>query len=158
MEINVSTEINCAKEKVWQAITNIDNCKNMIDAIIDLTVLERPEAGLVGLKWTETREMFGKEASETMWITEAVEGQYYCTRAENCGAVYLTKMAVKEIDGNTRLSMSFSGKSSSFFGKLMSGLMSLLMKKSLVKMLEKDLQDIKQHLENNESLLNKKSQ
>ena len=148
MQINVSTEINCAKEQVWQAITDIDNCENMINAIIDLTVLERPETGLVGLKWTETREIFGKEASETMWITEAVEGQYYCTRAENCGAVYLTKMAVTETDGTTRLSMSFSGQSMTFIGKLISGLMGLLMKKSLIKMLEKDLQDIKQHLEN----------
>lgn len=148
MEINVSTEINCAKEQVWKAITDIDNCKNMIDAIIDLTVLERPETGLVGLKWSETREMFGREASETMWITEAVEGQYYCTRAENCGAVYLTKMAVTEDNGKTILSMSFSSESMSFIGKVFSALMGLLMKKSLVKMLEKDLQDIKQYLEN----------
>ncbi|WP_394225057.1 SRPBCC family protein [Pseudoalteromonas spongiae] len=148
MEINVSTEINCAKEQVWKAITDIGNCKNMIDAIIDLTVLERPETGLVGLKWTETREMFGKEASETMWITEAVEGQYYCTRAENCGAVYLTKMAVAEDNGKTVLMMSFSSESMSFIGKVFSALMGLLMKKSLVKMLEKDLQDIKQYLEN----------
>lgn len=148
MEINVSTEVNCAKEKVWQAITDIANCKNMISAIIDLAVIEKPETGLVGLKWSETREMFGKEASETMWITEAVEGQYYCIRAENCGAVYLTKMAVAEDNGKTILSMSFSSESMSFIGKVFSALMGLLMKKSLVKMLEKDLQDIKQYLEN----------
>lgn len=148
MEISVTTEIKCPKALVWQAITDIANCKNMISAIIDLTVIEKPEKGLVGLKWSETREMFGKEASETMWITEAVEGQYYCTRAENCGAVYLTKMAVAEDNGKTILSMSFSSESMSFFGKLISGLMGFLMKKSLAKMLKKDLQDIKQHLEN----------
>lgn len=42
----------------------------MVSGIISLNILHQPEDGLVGLKWEETRKMFGKEASETMWITD----------------------------------------------------------------------------------------
>ena len=118
MEISVEVEIDSPKSKVWTAITNIQNCEKMISAIINLKILYQPEEGLVGLKWTETRKMFGKESSETMWITDCKDGEYYCTRAENCGAIYVTKIALSEVSNKTILTMSFSGTSDSVFVKL----------------------------------------
>lgn len=147
MEISVRTTIDGPKGRVWGAITDIDNCANMVSAIVGLKVLNRPDAGLVGLKWTETRKMFGKESSETMCITECREQDYYCTRAENHGAVYVTRMSVEEIENQTRLTMSFSGTSASPVVRLVSAVMGVFMKKPMIKMLEKDLNDIKMFVE-----------
>jgi hypothetical protein len=91
--------------------------------------------------------MFGKESSETMWITEAVEGEYYCTRAVNQGAIYLTKMSVAETGTNMLLSTTFAGSSNSLFIKLLSSIMGLFVKKSMEKMLQADLIDIKRFIE-----------
>lgn len=147
MNVTIDIEIDSPKNKVWAVITDIENCINIISSIIDLKILHKPEEGLVGLKWVETRKMFGKESSETMWITESSEEEYYCTRAENCGAIYSTKMSVSESNNKTTLTMCFSGTSDSIFIRLISSVMSIFMKKSIVKMLKKDLNEIKTYVE-----------
>lgn len=148
MKTSVDIEIAKPKETVWQTITDIENATDFISSIIDLQVLHQPEDGLVGLKWTETRKMFGKEASETMWITEAVDNEYYCTRAENHGAVYKTKLSLNEIaEGKTLLTMTFGGEAQSFGIKIISAIMGFFLKGSMEKALQKDLEDIKNFVE-----------
>ena len=109
MKVVVDIEIAKLREDIWSAITDIENCARMISAIIDLEILNQPEEGIVGLKWKETRLMFGKQASETMWITESVENEYYCTRAESHGSIYITRLSLSERGNNTLLTMSFTG-------------------------------------------------
>ena len=99
MQVSTSVDIDAPRAKVWAAISDVENSPAMISAIIDLTVLEKPEAGLVGLKWTATRKIFGKEADETMWITDVVEEDHYNVRAESHGAIYKTRMAIEDVDG-----------------------------------------------------------
>ena len=151
MEISVEIEIKASKKAVWAEITDIKNSARMIQSIIALEMLNEPESGLVGLKWAETRLMFGKEASETMWITEAVENEYYCTRAENCDSIYITQLTLNQRGKNTLLTMSFTGKSEKLFIKIISSCMSLFIKSAMRKALQKDLQDIKTHMERNYS-------
>ncbi len=147
MNICVDIMIDSPIGPVWDAITDFENCEKMVSGILSAKVLERPDDGLVGLKWTETRTMFGKECDETMWITDAKEHSFYETRAENHGAIYVSKMSVNEIDGQTKLTMSFSGTSDSMLVRIISSVMNLFMKNSMVKMLETDLSDIKQFVE-----------
>jgi len=147
VKISVDIEIDSPKSRVWAAITDIDNSVAMISGIVDLKVLDRPEGSIVGLKWMETRKIFGKESSETMWITDSKDEEYYFTRAENHGAIYITKMEVADSNGKTTLSMSFSGTSESTFIKLMSSIMGIFVKKSMVKLLQQDLEDIKNFVE-----------
>ena len=147
MNITVDVEIDGPKSKVWTAITDTDNWINMISGIIDLKILHKPEEGLVGLKWSETRKVFGKESSETMWITDCLTGEYYCTRAESSGVIYSTKMAISEAGSKTLLTMTFSGTSDSRLKRMLSSIMGIFIKKPMLKMLEKDLAEIKQFVE-----------
>ncbi|TDF35174.1 SRPBCC family protein [Alteromonadaceae bacterium M269] len=151
--MNVSVDINISKPavEVWAAITDIENCQDMVSSIIDLEVLDKPEKDLVGLKWKETRKMFGKEATETMWITEAVDSQYYCTRAENHGAIYITKLSLAESDGVTTLNMTFSAEAETLGMKIMSAIMGLILKRSMKQALQTDLEDIKRFVEKSHS-------
>tara|TARA_B110001452_G_scaffold238960_1_gene219731 strand:- start:252 stop:443 length:192 start_codon:yes stop_codon:yes gene_type:complete len=63
MKISVNTIIESSSEKVWRAITDFEHCESWINGILNVTILEQPENGIVGFKWRETRKMFGKEAS-----------------------------------------------------------------------------------------------
>lgn len=90
MIISARIKINCTKEKVWELITDIENSANFISGINNIEILNQPREGLIGLKWKETRKMFGKEAEEVMWITESEPYKYYQTRAESHGAIYIT--------------------------------------------------------------------
>lgn len=147
MNYMVKIDINCPKNKVWQAIIDIKNAQNMISAILDLEVISQPKDTLVGLKWIETREMFGKKSSETMWITDYKDEEFYSTRAENCGAIYTTRLSLIESDNTTTLTLSFSGTSDSIFVRCLSSIMGVFMKKSMIKLLQKDLSDIKHYVE-----------
>ena len=149
MKLSVEIEILKPKEAVWIAITDIKNSPNMISSIISLEILNQPVKGLVDLKWQETREMFGKQASEIMWITDAVENEFYYTRAESHGSAYITKMMIEGSGDNSVLSMTFNAVPQSFFVKIISACMSIFIKKMMLKALTQDLEDIKKFVESN---------
>ncbi len=146
MAIIASENIKASKEQVWALITDIEKSKDRIECITDIKVLERPERGVVGLKWEETRKLFGKEATETMWITEASEYEFYKTRAENCGCIYISTVSISPSETGVDLSMSFESRPQTFLAKLMSPMM-FLMSSSIRKAFKKDLVDIKNCLE-----------
>ena len=147
MKLNVSIPINTEKEKIWQAITDIENAKDRISAIEDIQVHHQPDEGLIGLKWTETRVLFGKSATETMWITEAEENHYYKTRAESHGSVYQSTMRIKEDTGGNHLIMEFDAHPQTVLAKILSFVLGPMMKNATKKALLQDLKDIKYNLE-----------
>ncbi|PWQ97367.1 SRPBCC family protein [Leucothrix arctica] len=151
MNINVDIEIDRSLEVVWKDICDIEHSAQMISAITAFKLLEAPddEGSLVGLKWTETRKVFGKEAEETLWITDYQPLSYYKTRAQNHGAIYISTMSVKELGENTLLTMSFESEANSLMVKVVSAVMGIFVKRAMVKMLDKDLHDIKQFVESN---------
>ena len=91
--------------------------------------------------------MFGKEATEVMWVTDSVDNEYYCTRAESHGSVYISRLSLTESAGITSLTMSFSGEAQSLIAKVLSMLMGIFIKGAMVKELQRDLADIKNFVE-----------
>ena len=79
MMITVSEEIDAPRERIWRLITDIDSWTDTIEGIVSIEVIDRPQAGVMGLKWRETRMMFGKEAVETMWVSAAQPNDWYET-------------------------------------------------------------------------------
>lgn len=98
---------------------DIENASRVVKAIEKVEVLARPPSGLVGFKWRETRTMFEKSATEVMWITDAVEGSRYETRAESHGMVHTSRVVLEDAPGGTRLSMDFAGEAQTFGAKVM---------------------------------------
>lgn len=147
MRVTVETEIDAPRADVWRLVTDIENAPATIQAIEKVDVLERPPTGLAGLKWRETRTMFGKTATEVMWVTNAVEGSHYETRAESHGSVYKTRIALHDRNGRTGLAMTFEGEPRSVGATIMWGLTGFLFRGATRKALAKDLADIKAALE-----------
>ena len=146
MKCTVSLPINGSKEDIWNVITDIEHSEQNISAINKIEVLEKPEK-LNGLKWKETRTMFGKEATEVMWITESEENHYYKTRAESHGMVYVSSMSIEDEGDHEVLIMGFEGEAQSFGGKVMNMLFGKMMMSSMEKAIMKDLEDIRNVVE-----------
>ena len=146
MTISVAEEVNASRERIWGLITNPDAWTDMISGIISVDVIDRPQQGVIGLKWREKRLMFGKEAEETMWVIAAEPMHWYETRAENHGMIYTTRMSIDEVGDKTVLSMTFSAAATTFAAKLMS-LLAFLFNGALRKALKQDLMDIRQTAE-----------
>ena len=131
MKLKAETTINGTKAQVWRVITDIEGSVETIRAIEEIEILEQPQSGVLGLKWEETRTMFGKSATEIMWITEAEENEYYQTRAENHGAIYISRLQIEEIGDQAKLTMEFEGEAQSTAAKIMSFLTSFIFKGAL---------------------------
>ena len=152
MIVGVQVTINGSKAAIWAAITNIENASKIISGILNIEVLEKPANGLVGLKWRETRMLFGKPATVEKWITDAAENDFYKTRAEDGGFVFLTTKSISESSGGMTLTESHESKPQGFVATLMSIPMALFFKGVIRKALLQDLNDIKSAVEKGSSI------
>lgn len=142
MGVLATEHIVAPPDRVWEIITDLDNLVSNISAITDVTVHENPSDTFVGAKWTETRKMFGKEASETMWVTDAVENSWFETRAESHGAIYLSKWSIAPSNGGTSVELTFDSTPTSLPAKIM-GAFAFLFNGAVRKAFESDLADVK---------------
>jgi len=149
MLVEVQVTINGSRTAIWAAITDIENAAKTVSGILNIEVLERPAHGLVGLKWRETRMLFGKPAAADKWITDAAENEFYKTRAEDGGFVFLSTISISESDGAMTLTSSHDSQPQGLVARLLSIPMGLLFKGVARKALLQDLRDIKAAVEQN---------
>src|ERR1700686_405024 len=120
MIVEAQVTINGSKAAIWAAITNIENASETISGIEKIEFLEKPANGLIGLKWRETRMLFGKPATVEKWITDAAENEFYKTRAEDGGSVFLTTMSISESSGGMTLTSCHETKPQGIVARLKS--------------------------------------
>jgi hypothetical protein len=148
MIVETQVSINGSKAAIWAAIANIENASETISGIEKIEVIEKPASGLVGLRWRETRMLFGKPATVEKWITDAAENAFYKTRAESDGFVFLSTMSISESSsGSITLTSLHDSQPQGIVAKLMSIPMGLLFKGVAKKALLQDLNDIKSAVE-----------
>lgn len=147
MKISTQIEINAPINYIWHAISDIESAPEVISGIKWVKVLEKPENSLVGLKWQECRELYGKDALETMWVTESQENYYYQTRAESHGTVYESRLEITANEDTCVLTMNFTGYPQTILAKCIAFIMTPFFKSSMVKLLNQDLLDIKAFVE-----------
>jgi hypothetical protein len=152
MLVEAQVTINGSRAAIWAAMTNIENASEFISGIQKIEVLEKPANGLIGLKWRETRILFGKSATADKWITDAVENEFYKTRAEDGGFVFLSTMSISESSGGMKLTSSHDSQPQGIVAKLMSIPMGLFFKGVAKKALMQDLNDIKSAVEHERSV------
>jgi hypothetical protein len=147
MIVEAQVTIEGSKAAIWAAITNIENASEIISGIEEIEVLEKPVTGLVGLRWRETRMLSGKPATVEKWVTEAAENEFFKTRAEDLGFVFLTTKRISESGGGTTLSECHESKPQSVVAMFMSIPMRLFFKGLIKRALQQDLNDIKSAVE-----------
>jgi len=146
MIVEAHVTIKGSKAAIWAAITNIENASKIFSGIENIEVLEKPANGLVGLRWRETRMYFGKPATVEKRITDAAENEFYKTRAEDSGFVFLSTMSISESSGGVTLTSSHDSKPQGIVAKLK--LIPMPLFKGMVKKaLLQDLNDIKSLVE-----------
>ena len=147
MLVEAQVNINRSKASVWAVMTDIENAAGILSGVEKIEILEKPADGLVGLHWRETRIYFGKPATVEKQITEAAENDFYKTRAEDSGFVFVTNMRISDNgDGSVTLTSSHDTQPQGFVAKLKSTPM-FLFKGMLKKAILQDLNDIKTAVE-----------
>lgn len=142
--------IDGSKEAIWSAITDIDHAADILGGVEGIEVLERPADGLVGLRWRETRMLFGKPATAEKRITEAVPNEYYRTSAADGGFLFLTTLRIADGEAGPTLISSHDSRPQGLVARLMSLPMPLF-KGAARKAIMQDLIDIKSAVERSRS-------
>jgi len=150
MKVEASCQINAPQEKVFQVFTDLESLPTNVTAITKIEILTPGEKGCneigKGTKFKETRVMFGKEADETMEITEFTPPSYLREEAWSGGMHYISEWSFKEIDGTTTVTINFSGKANSILGKIFSPLF-FFMAGSMKKAFLTDMNELKAVIE-----------
>ncbi|MEQ3656894.1 MAG: SRPBCC family protein [Dokdonia sp.] len=132
---------------VWDVISNIAEAPRYMSGIVATQILSKPEEGLLGLRWKETRVLYGNQADEILEIIEVVPKKSYTVVAFNHGTRYHSRMQVIPKDSFSILKMSFTATAKTLSAKIMSNVMWPLIRKSMNTILLQDLRDIKKQAE-----------
>lgn len=125
---------------------DIANAGERIEGIEKLEILSEVKSG-VGVRWRETRTMFGKQATEEMEMTGFDEPSSYIVEANSHGTHYLSTYRFEDMGNDTtQVTWSFDGRPQSIAAKLMSPL-AYVFKGALRKALQKDVSDLKRFIE-----------
>ena len=146
MTVSASITINATKAAVWVATTDIARFAELLSGVEKIEVVEKPATGLAGLKWKETRVLFGKPATVEKGITEAKENEFYKTRAEQDGFVFITTNRVAGSDGSVVLTGIHETQPQGIAAKL-KALPMVFFKGVIKKAIMQDLNDIKVEVE-----------
>ncbi|GGT35204.1 SRPBCC family protein [Streptomyces purpureus] len=129
---------------VWEALTDLQSMERVLSGVEKVEVLT--EGGFdVGTRWRETRRMFGKEATEEMWVTASVPPDRYVVEAESHRTRYVSEFTLRPAgpDGKaTKVRMVFTatppGGAMGMVAKVLGGLGA----KAVSRAIAKDLDDV----------------
>ena len=134
--------IQAPAEQVWALATDIRHWPDTISGINRVEVLSEGDFG-PGTRWRETRTMFGREATEEMWVTATDPERSYTVEAESHGAHYVSTYTFSETTPEqTEVVLTFSGRPQSTVAKVMAKVTGPMATRSVAKMLQKDLDDL----------------
>ena len=142
MKISIVEVFEAPVERVFDVLTDVEHAADRVSGIEKIEILSEVRSGL-GLRWRETRVMFGKEATEVMDVTAYERPTLWRTEARSHGMHYVTELSLKAVDANTtEVTQTFSGTALSLGAKLMTPLAMLAVGPTR-KALRKDLLECK---------------
>ena len=143
MEMTLSKQITAPASRVWQIITDLELCEQVITGIDGIEILAGGERFGVGTRWRETRTMLGKQATEEMEVTAIEPGRSYVVEAGRASVLYRSTLTVDALDeGRSRLSMSFGAEPKSMAARVLAATVGRLFVGATKKALRRDLDDV----------------
>ena len=142
MKIHSHIEINAPIEKVFDVFSDLNSLEDRVTGIQKVEILKGPTQMAVGTKWKETRVFMGKEATETMWVTELTRLGNYVVEAESHGTKYRSEYLFEQTANGTKVTVIFEATPMTFKAKLAYAI-SFLFAGKLKKLLYQDMVDLK---------------
>ena len=143
--VEVTTTIAASPERVFEVATDLASLPDTMSGIDSVEVLGDGPFG-AGTRWRETRTLYGKQATEEMWVTGFDPPRSYVVEAESHGAHYRTEITFVPEGERTRVTFVFGARPLNLVARLFSVLGGLMLK-SVKKALEQDLEDLKRTAE-----------
>lgn len=150
-EITLSRVIQAPPARVWQVLIDLDHAAETLSGVLRVEMLtDGPYA--LGTRWRETRKMFGREASEELWVADNDPLRRTQVRATSGGVDYVTDFVLTPVaeGAQTELQVRFGAKlaAPTTVQKVAMRAFAGLAARATTKALEQDLADIAAAAEN----------
>ncbi|MFE0252078.1 SRPBCC family protein [Streptomyces sp. NPDC059010] len=138
----VERRIAAGRGTVWEALTDLRGMERVLSTVSKIDVLTDGAFG-VGTRWRETRRMFGRDATEEMWVTVCEPPERYVVEAESHGTRYVSEWALRA-DGPdaTTVRMAFSAVVSGGITGLLAKILGGVGARAVSKAIAKDLDEV----------------
>ncbi|MDH3646598.1 MAG: SRPBCC family protein [Gammaproteobacteria bacterium] len=140
-KVSLSRRIECPRHEVFRLFCDVDRLPSHIGAIKGVEKLTEGPVG-VGTRFRETREMFGKQATEEMVFTDFLADETYTVECDSHGTRYRSIFQFEPVGDKTDVNVRFEVKPLSLAAKLLSPL-GWLMIGATKKLLAGDVEDLK---------------
>ncbi|WP_286218834.1 SRPBCC family protein [Paraoerskovia sediminicola] len=142
-EIVVTRVVDAPVAAVWRVLTDIEGAAQSMRSIEKIEILAG-NAYEVGLRWRETRKMFGMSATEEMWVAEVTPGVSTRVDATSGSTGYSTTFTLEEVGPKTRVVVRFAAVQAepSRGARLAQKVLGPVGSRATAKMLAKDLEDV----------------
>lgn len=144
MELDLSRHVAADPDTVWSVLTDIPEAHRTLSGVVAVEILTTGPYE-PGLRWRETRKMFGMKATEEMMVMAAEPPHSTTIVAENGGTKYTTVFTITpDAEGGSTLRMRLGAETAHApaVSRVVMGLMGKFAEKSTRKTMEQDLADI----------------
>ena len=144
MELDLSRHVDADPPTVWEVLTDIPQAHRTLSGVLAVEILT-PGPYQPGLRWRETRKMFGMKATEEMMVQAAEPPHSTTIVAESGGTEYKTVFTVTpDAEGGSTLRMRFGAHTAHApaVARVVMAIMGRFAEKSTRKTMEQDLADI----------------
>jgi uncharacterized membrane protein len=144
--VKFNVRIGAPREDVFAVFADLPRAPERVKGIVRLEMLTDGPVQK-GTRFKETRVMFGKEATETMEVTEFDPPRSYTVGAHSCGMHYVARNDFRTDGDATVVELTFGATPTTFVAKIMAAVMSKMMAGACRKAVEQDFADLKRYIE-----------
>ncbi|NUP18283.1 MAG: SRPBCC family protein [Streptomyces sp.] len=143
----VERRVAAGQGTVWEALTDLRGMERVLSTVTKVDVLTDGAFG-VGTRWRETRRMFGRDATEEMWVTVCEPPERYVVEAESHGTRYVSEWSLRA-DGpsDTTVRMTFSAVTSGGVTGLLAKILGGVGARAVSRAIAKDLDEVASEVE-----------
>ncbi|WP_351227847.1 SRPBCC family protein [Streptomyces sp. NPDC002133] len=143
----VERRIAASQGPVWEALTDLKDMERVLSGVDKVEILT-DGAFDAGTRWRETRRMFGKEATEELYVTASEPPERYVVEADSHGTHYISEFVLRA-DGpqTTTVRMTFSATPPGGFTGLLAKVLGPLGERAVAKAIARDLADVAAEVE-----------
>ena len=140
--ITVTRHVAAPRDRVWRVATDIPAAPDILSGVDRVEMLTQQPFG-VGTRWSETRTIMKRSATEEMWVSDVRPQDSYTVEADGRGAHYVSVFRFTPTpDGGTDVALSFQGLPRRLPGRLLARILGPLTSASVRSALRDDLDDI----------------
>ena len=144
MQLDLSRHVDADPHAVWEVLTDIPSAPRTLSGVLSVEILNTSPYE-PGLRWRETRKMFGIKSTEEMMVQAAEPPHSTTIVAENGGTEYKTVFTVTpDTEGGSTLRMRFGAHTARApaVSRVAMAVMGRFAERSTRKTMEQDLADI----------------